>query len=227
MKKFLLSLAVLGAAFGAYAQDAQPKEELPEGATSVIADTQLASELVRYGFAHKVALPFIEAMQIINENPPTVLKAEKEGEKALEVDMGGKTGNITLNYDEIVANAKLFAEGNETLLALIDELSSQYDSSSRGAVGGPEYAVELVNARGTDVYHVRFAGGALAEVGVSGDGDTDLDLYVYDSNNNLVVYDDDPYDDCYVCWVPRYTATYTIKVVNRGNISNRYVIVTN
>ena len=62
---------------------------------------------------------------------------------------------------------------------------------------------------------------------MSGDGDTDLDLYVYDSNGNLIVKDNDYTDDCYVRWYRKWTGRFIVKIVNRGPVYNRYVIVTN
>ena len=67
----------------------------------------------------------------------------------------------------------------------------------------------------------------LAEVLVSGDGDTDLDLYVYDSNGNLIAKDIDYSDDCYVRWIPAWTGRFIIRIVNRGPVYNRFVILTN
>jgi hypothetical protein len=76
-------------------------------------------------------------------------------------------------------------------------------------------------------YHLNFIAGRLAEIAVSGDGDTDLDLYVYDQNGNLIQSSEDYSDECYVSWVPKWTGSYTIKVVNRGNVYNRFEIATN
>jgi hypothetical protein len=54
-----------------------------------------------------------------------------------------------------------------------------------------------------------------------------LDLYVYDSNGNLIASDTGYSDDCYVSWVPKWTGRFIVKVVNRGPLYNRYVILTN
>jgi hypothetical protein len=67
----------------------------------------------------------------------------------------------------------------------------------------------------------------VAIVTVQGDGDTDLDLYVYDEFGNRVAADEGPTDHCSVIWTPRWTGTFTIKVVNRGALSNRYRLRTN
>ena len=96
-----------------------------------------------------------------------------------------------------------------------------------GAVPGPKRTDERVQARSTDSYAVIFRQGEIARVALSGDGDTDLDLYVYDESGNLVASDDDELDDCYVSWAPRWTGRFTIKVVNRGYVANDYTILTN
>lgn len=62
---------------------------------------------------------------------------------------------------------------------------------------------------------------------VNGDGDTDLDLYVYDENGNLMGKDIDYSDYCVVSWTPRWTGPFTIKIKNRGSVYNRYKIYTN
>ncbi len=94
-----------------------------------------------------------------------------------------------------------------------------------GPVGGRKYTRTSVRANGEDVFYVTFRGGELARVALSGDGDTDLDLYVYDENGSLIARDDDSSDDCYVSWTPRWTGSFKIRVVNRGRVYNEYALV--
>jgi hypothetical protein len=96
-----------------------------------------------------------------------------------------------------------------------------------GAVGGPKASTTRVNARATDVYTIDFRGGEAARVTVRGDGDTDLDLYVYDEFGNLITKDDDNTDYCVASWTPRFTGPFTVRVVNRGGVYNQYRITTN
>jgi hypothetical protein len=86
---------------------------------------------------------------------------------------------------------------------------------------------DIVRAKSSNVYHWTFVGHEWEVLAVSGDGDTDLDLYVYDDNGNLIAKDDDYSDDCLVRFMPRWTGHFTIKVVNRGKYANRYTIGTN
>jgi hypothetical protein len=97
-----------------------------------------------------------------------------------------------------------------------------------GAFDGSKSAVTSVNANARDTFRpIVFRGGELASVMLKGDGDTDLDLYIYDEAGTLVAKDDDGMDLCIARWRPRWTGSYTIVVRNRGTVYNRYVMVTN
>jgi hypothetical protein len=111
------------------------------------------------------------------------------------------------------------------VLALFGGLGQ--DVARAQAVDGPIVHRDTVRAYRTDVYRTTFVGNEEAVISVSGDGDTDLDCYVYDANGNLIAYDDDGSDECYVSWTPRWTGEFLLKVVNRGGVYNRYVLRTN
>jgi len=96
-----------------------------------------------------------------------------------------------------------------------------------GRVGGTTHHRDQVEAQMTDVYRITFVRGESAVVRVIGDGDTDLDLYVYDENGRLVAEDSDSTDYCVVSWTPRWTGTFTVKIVNLGRVYNAYTLTTN
>ena len=100
-------------------------------------------------------------------------------------------------------------------------------SALAGRYPSPSVTRERVNAGAVDVYQVVFVGERTAEVAVRGDGDTDLDLYVYDENGNQIVKDDDSTDRCFVRFTPRWTGKFTVRVVNRGSVYNNYTMATN
>jgi hypothetical protein len=91
-------------------------------------------------------------------------------------------------------------------------------------VDGPSCGTWSVNADEEHIYHVSFYGGELGRVRIQGDGDTDLDLYVYDEFGNLIDYDTRYSDYGVVVWEPRWTGSFTIRVVNLGDVYNRYTI---
>lgn len=96
--------------------------------------------------------------------------------------------------------------------------------SAADPVGGSKNTIERVDAHGTDVYRVRLWEDEVTAITVSGDGDTDLDLFVYDENGNLVASDTDGTDRCRVHITPRWTGQFRIEVENLGSVYNEYEI---
>jgi hypothetical protein len=64
--------------------------------------------------------------------------------------------------------------------------------------------------------NVTLHSGELAVVFVKPEGNTVLELSVYDQNNNLIGDTNCPEAGCYVRWTPRWTGDFTIKVANLG-----------
>jgi hypothetical protein len=89
---------------------------------------------------------------------------------------------------------------------------------------GPRQWTERLGAGETKNYYVTFTTGRQAEFSVSGDGSSQVHLYVYDSTGWLEVSDTGP-DDVPMChWWPRRNETYRIEVVNRGMGPNTCVM---
>jgi hypothetical protein len=190
------------------------------GATAMAVDNlRTAAALVRYGDSAKDPLALITAARIIRESGASESKAERVGGKA----DAAKTKPDPLSADEVLARAKTLAAGRPDLLALADDVAK---GSTRGAVDGPGRKRTVVGRGGIDQYRVTFRGGEAARVFVSGDGDSDLDLYVYDDNGNMVCRDVDSSDDMICAWTPRWTGNFTIRVRNLG-MANQYVILHN
>ena len=209
---------------------AQTVEEKPEvnGETSEsLAAVKLANQLLRYGYENQSTLALLDALQIFSENPTQALNATKQGEAVDETKSEGKKAAVHFDYETVLADAKTFADGDPNLLALIDNIDAEAKGAQRGNINGPSRDYSAVNGNSYTDYTASFVANQLAEILVSGDGDTDLDLYVYDSNGNLIASDTDYSDDCYVRWVPKWTGRYTIRIVNRGPVYNRFVILTN
>ena len=226
MKKITFLMLYLLCASTLMAQTPEPKEELQGEVSPAVSALRLAADLVKYGYSQQSALPLIDALQIIIYNPTQPLKAEVEGVVEVGED-AGKNGMVTLDFDTILADAKDFADGNDTLLGMLSQIEADHQGAHRGSVNGPSETWEKVGVGSTHTYRISFVAGYLAEILVSGDGDTDLDLYVYDSNGNLIASDTDYSDDCYVSWIPRWTGSFIVQVVNRGRVYNRYVMLTN
>ncbi len=96
-----------------------------------------------------------------------------------------------------------------------------------GRQNGPGEDTTICEAQGSISYNITFWGGEQARIAIVGDGSTDLDIFVYDSNGRLIVQGIGLTDRELVTWVPGQTQTYRIVVRNLGNTWNRFSLATN
>ncbi|MDP1563457.1 MAG: hypothetical protein Q8M16_18910 [Pirellulaceae bacterium] len=111
-----------------------------------------------------------------------------------------------------------------TIAALVSVSVLGISSAAADPVGGPKADHTRVEANSTDVFKVDCWGDEVTAFRIQGDGDTDLDLYVYDEDGNLISSGTGYSDREEVQVRPHYRQTMTIKVVNRGNVYNAYSI---
>jgi hypothetical protein len=225
MKKvvgFMVFLGI-GALLSAQTTD-KPASSQP--ASAGLSAIQTANNLAKYGYGNYSASALITAAEILSQVQTQSLGAAPTTESGGD-GAGTKAEKPEFTPANLLADARKYAAGDATMLAWATKVEGSLGRQTRGAVGGPRQGLHAVDSRSTDTFQLAFTSGRLAEIVVSGDGDTDLDLYVYDANGNLIAYSEDYSDDCYVSWVPAWTGAYTIRVVNRGGVYNRYVIATN
>ena len=79
-----------------------------------------------------------------------------------------------------------------------------------------------VLAHDYDIWEITLNSGVNYTIVVEGDGDTDLDLYVYDEYGNELDRDDDYTDYCICSITPRWTGKIKIKIRNYGDVYNHY-----
>jgi hypothetical protein len=189
-------------------------------ATQAVEAVRTANALARYGDAAKDPLALITAAKIKKEAGGQDAKFER-ADKGSAGDAKAKTDPMAV--DALLERAKALAGGRADLVALADDVAK---SGARGAAGGPRSTRTVVRGGSTDQFRVVFQGGEPAAIGVSGDGDSRLDLYVYDENGNSVCSQVGPGDDAVCRFQPRWTGPFTIRVVNRG-MANEYRLLTN
>lgn len=211
------------------AKVSEEKEAIAAPASEEIAALRTANELAKYGYSVESASALIEAANILASTPSQVLDApvEQGEETANETE---KTDNVQFDPAKLIADAREIAGEDVALLAMAEKVEAKLAAcaeGTRGAVGGPKYAYGTVYAHSYTYYDQQFYANQIAEVAVSGDGDTDLDLFIYDENGNLIVSDTDYTDNCYVRFCPSWTGYFRIKIVNRGGVYNNYAIATN
>ncbi|MCW1839239.1 hypothetical protein [Prosthecomicrobium hirschii] len=183
---------------------------------------QMSRELVDFGRANRSPAALVVAAQLRAQAPLHPIERQPKTE-------GGATGatddSAILTVASILAEAKAMSRNDPTIAALADDVVA---TQPKGRLAGPGYNVNVVPARGTDTYsNVGFAGGRYAEVYAEGSGRTDLDLFVYDQNGNLICSDTDASDVVYCGWTPRWNGSFTVKVINRGQHANKYALITN
>jgi hypothetical protein len=100
-------------------------------------------------------------------------------------------------------------------------------TAQAGVVGKPISHPDRVEARSVMTYYLDFYGGEYAEVAIVGDGDTDLDLFVYDENGYLIGSGETYSDVEVVGWTPRWTGTFRVEVHNFGNVYNQFGLGSN
>lgn len=184
---------------------------------------QLAAGLSKYGYAHKSPLALIQAAQIVKENAIVFQSEEKEVNGEVDKSVK-KKGRISLDTEQLLADAQKYAAGDQTILALIEKVRN---ASARGSAAGFKYDTDDVPARGELIYKVKFNGGTFCEVSVEGDGDTELDLLICDTDGNVIVQDVNHAEKCYVSWKPEDTKLFVIKIRNTGVVFNNMTMYHN
>lgn len=222
--KFVVVLAVgLSALSMAVAAPTKGKNQGPAGkvteSAQAVQTVRTAEALARYGDAAKDPLALITAAKILKEAGTS----ESTAQRVTGKDGEAKNKPDAYSVEAVLQRARALAAGRQDLIAIADDVAK---TSSRGAIGGPGFKRTVVASNGTHTYRVNFRGGEVARVLVSGDGDSDLDLYIYDENNNLICKDDDATDDMICQWTPRWTGSFQIRVRNRG-VANDYKIYHN
>jgi hypothetical protein len=112
-------------------------------------------------------------------------------------------------------------------LTLISAALCMSGFAHSGAQGGPKQTRDTVTARSSDNFIITFVKDRRATIHVSGDGSTDLDCDLYDSGGHLILFDNNPTDECHFAWEPLWTGKFKVVIRNLGSHDNEYSIQTN
>jgi len=182
---------------------------------------QMSSDLLVFGRRTKDPVALIVAARVIKAVGGSEVDRKPERREAAQAAQ--KPGQ-PVSADSILGEAREFAKGDKIVSLLIDETAA---IGSTAAEGQPRTHQDTAQPGATDVYGVVFTGGQLAEAGLAGDGDSDLDLLVYDENDHLVCRSAGSSDREYCRWWPRWTGLFRIEVQNLGVTSDLYRLATN
>lgn len=223
MKKAIFTSVLLIILLSASAQVSQHAKGTPRW----VKDYEMSIELIKYGYQTKNAMPLIMAIQIwqslsVTESDSTLVRAYQDSSSSL-AGTEPKRSIVNFSREQILKDIELYADGNQSLLALKKEALS----ATRGSLGPRLSRTDIVQSHSTDVWKIRVRGGVQTYVVVSGDGDTDLDVKIYDENGKIVADSENGCESDVLSFVPRWTAVYTIKIKNLGSVYNRYVLTMN
>ncbi|MBL9057652.1 MAG: hypothetical protein JNJ84_15405 [Rhodobacteraceae bacterium] len=206
MKPFLAAAFAAALAFPAGAEPLSP-----------VKTAQLSAALYATGVEMGDPLLILSAAKLRKTLNPA--KGSLLAEGAAPVD------DAPLGWEEMLASAETLAEGDDTLLGLIDDVRAE---SSKGVSSGPVYNIGALGNGGNDTYPVvEFVGGEYAEVYVEAKDATDLNLTVYDAQGRLVCSDTDKSHIAYCGWRPDQTGGFVMKVENNGPQGANYALMTN
>jgi hypothetical protein len=208
-----------------FAQDksGQNLDESATGEKGGVAQFTLAQDLYAMGVTTKDALLVVTAAKLASGVQMTDVEREKENE-AGSGEEDTDTADAPIDAATMIATAKDLAAGDETLLALVDDIEAE---GSRGRIGGASRTLSRLPAGSIDVWKVPFYGGSYAEMGISGDGDAPLSVLVTDENGNRIYCPSASWDKFYCDFVPKWNGYFFVSVKNNGRKRNSYQFLTN
>lgn len=210
----------------------QSKPKTGEG--EAVEMLEQAANLVAYARANESAYAMLAAVDMIKRvqvrtDAAHFGKKDSEGGRDAPKDQKDKSAKAW-DVKKLLEEARGWTKNDAKLAAVIDaEMAKPVPEAPKtmGATGGPVQIIDCVRGGYTDIWTIRYDGGRLAQVGVIGDGDTDLDVIVFDQNGHLIGSDLDATDRCLVGWTPKWTGTFKVHIRNNGSIPNCYRLLTN
>ena len=217
----LVALATSGApVFAQVATPAtQPTDTGLERQRRTLESLALAHRLAVHGQRARRPLALIAAAEILIEHPTRPLAPPPT-----DLDTAGA---VLPDAVRLLASARALAGDDARLLALIPPLERRARSIDRGSLRGPRQLYGQVASATRREHTIEFRGGEPAVVYDSGDGDSDLDVFVYDESGQLVASATGPRDECVARWKPERQGRFRVEVRNLGSASNWYWMATN
>lgn len=214
-----------------------------------IAQASLAAQLALEGQKRQSPILLLAAAELLGDlkqgarTPEAVKISAQNGGAPAKPAAEAEQKPLPLKMNALVEAARKYAQNDTQLKALIDARAEA--GGSRGIIYSQGKDMPKIDFRGTtfvclkqDGYlapgdtltlsNVIFEGRKPAVVAAIGDGNGDLDMWVYDENTDgLIGKDTDSTSNCVVNWTPRYEGPFRIRVANVGRLPERYYILVN
>lgn len=204
----------------------ETKEEREASVSEEMASIQTAFQLAEYGYKTNSASSLLCAAEILAQVPTQEMTTKATQDESESKDTNSEKKEYTAS--QLLEDGKKLAGKDKTLLAYAKSVEKLVKKGgTRGAFGGPKYDYSYVYGGGkTSYYNVGFVAGRYAEIEVYSDG-ADLDLYVYDSNWNLIDRDNSYSPNAWCSFVPRWDGNFHIVIKNNSRYSSWYQLYTN
>jgi len=113
---------------------------------------------------------------------------------------------------------------NKLITSLFTVLALTFISTSALAdpVGDPIYHTGGLYPEQSVTYYPLLSSNEQTRVIVRGDGDGDIDCYMYDENAHLVASDTDSTDSCLMDVYPRWSGVFVLLLTNHGSIGSNF-----
>lgn len=224
----VMALGIAGAvsAPAAYAAADATKTDKASPAFDAVAEISAASRVAAYARRTGNAEAMIVAARMLGEVPThegkidTTVKGGHDSQKQAKPET-----TVASLLDE----ATDLAHGDQSVLAQIASLRA---SASKGFVRtaygtGPVRVYRQIPAGAALTWEGIAQAGEPAIVGAVGDGDTDVDIKVFDANGHEICEDIDN-DYTPVCrWTPAWTGKFSVEVINNGDVWTGTAILSN
>jgi hypothetical protein len=222
----LIALAVAGSVLAA---DKAPPATVPGAKAETSAGVQGATKLetayrlAAYGREKSDPQALILAAKMMNE-----VGAQKADVKGVTTggaaDASTKAAKPETTAASLLDEAEALARGDAGVTTQIAEVRA---SAQKGFVGGVRRSVLRLPARSVFTWTGTAIAGQQAIAIAQGDGDTDIDMKVYDGGGNLICSDTRG-DYTPACqWTPAWTGNFTLQLINNGVVYSDTVFVTN
>lgn len=194
-----------------------------------------AYELVRYGREEKSFLSLLTAAEIIGTSQ---IEEDKQITVKKNIPPEEDTAVIKEEYSYgeeeacgLIEEAIVMSENNPAVVAVSDIIRKKTEEYHRNpeskGTHGAVSAHSLLSSYESEIWNIPCYPGEEAAVEIIGDGSSNLDIFVYDGCNNLIVMDNNKSDRCSVTWVPEWKEKFQTEVVNMNDKSNKYIIIYN
>lgn len=199
-------------------------DETASGQPSGVAQFDMAQALFALGTAQKDAVLALAAAKLAAG--VQLAEVERDGAQTPAAASTAAADGAAAPADaaQMLAAARSLAAGDDILMVLVEEAEAE---GSHGLTSGAQRQLNALPAGASDSWTVPFFGGALAEIGVIGDGDTPLVVSVTDENSNRLTCPARGEDRFYCAFVPRWNGNFVISVTNTGDKTNSYYLLTN